>query len=189
MNTAKQALLPLVVFTGRFQPFHLDHLEMVRHALGLAERVLIGVTNPDEAQLVEHAASAHRHLASANPYSYQQRVQLIDAALQVEGIARERYDLVPFPLDAPERWPALVAPGTPQLVRVYSDWEREKVRRFTAAGYPPLVLEGKVARRLTATEIRRAMAAGEGVPASVPPGAQELLTLWHSAVAGGRHER
>jgi len=187
MTTAVAPSLPWVVFTGRFQPFHLDHLEMVRHALGLAERVLIGVTNADEANWIPHAASAHRHLASANPFSYQQRVQLIDAALQADAIARERYDIVPFPLDAPERWPALVAPGTPQLVRVYSDWEREKVRRFAAAGYPTLVVEGDVAKRLTATEIRRALSAGEGVPASVPRGAHALLKTWTGEGQGVFH--
>ena len=189
MTTAVAPSLPLVVFTGRFQPFHLDHLEMVRHALGLAERVLIGVTNADEANLIPHAASAHRHLASANPFSYQQRVQLIDAALQAETIARERYDIVPFPLDTPERWPALVAPGTPQLVRVYSDWEREKVRRFAAAGYPPLVVEGDAAKRLTATEVRRALAAGEAVPGSVPVGARELLQSWLGTTPEVAHAR
>jgi len=172
------ALLPLVMFTGRFQPFHRDHLEMVHHALGLAERVLIGITNPDEVARTEHPASAHRHLAAANPYSYAQREQLVNAALQAEGVAAQRYAIVPFPLETPAQWPAIVAPGTPQLVRVYSDWEREKVRRFAAAGHPPLVVEGDVARRLTATEVRRAMAAGEGVPASVPRGAYELLTAW-----------
>jgi len=189
MTTAVAPALPWVVFTGRFQPFHLDHLEMVRHALGLAERVLIGVTNADEANLMPHAASAHRHLASANPFSYQQRVQLIDAALQAETIARERYDIVPFPLDTPERWPGLVALGTPQLVRVYSDWEREKVRRFTAAGYPTLVVEGDAAKRLTATEIRRALSAGEGVPASVPRGAHALLKTWTDEGQGVSHAR
>jgi cytidyltransferase-like protein len=175
---AKALLLPLVVFTGRFQPFHRDHLEMVHHALGLSEKVLIGVTNPDAAQYVEHAASAHRHLAAANPYSYQQRQQLIDAALQADGIAAIRYDIVPFPLDTPALWSSFVAPGTPQLVRVFSDWELEKVRRFAAAGYPPLVVEGDPVNRVTATEVRRALAAGEAVPGSVPVGARELLQSW-----------
>jgi cytidyltransferase-like protein len=188
MTATTRTLLPLVVFTGRFQPFHFDHLEMVRHALRSAERVLIGITNPDEAQRVEHATSAHRHLAGANPYSYRQREQLIEAALQADGIARTRYDITPFPLDTPADWPALVAPGTPQLVRVYSAWEREKVRRFAAAGYPPLVVEGDVTKRLTATDIRRAIAAGEGVPGSVPRGAHELLTAWTDAAQGVTHE-
>ena len=172
------SLLPLVVFTGRFQPFHRGHLEMVHHALDLAEKVLIGVTNPDDAPRVAHAASPHRHLSASNPYSYQQRQQLIEAALHVDGVAATRYDIVPFPLDAPALWPRIVVPGTPQLVRVFSDWEREKVRRFAAAGYPPLVVEGDPTNRVTATEVRRALAAGEAVPGSVPCGTRELLQSW-----------
>jgi len=185
----KTSLLPLLVFTGRFQPFHLGHLEMVRHALGLAEKVLIGVTNPDEAQRVAHAASAHRHLSASNPYSYQQRLQLIEAALQADGIAHDRYGIVPFPLDTPALWSSIVAPGTPQLVRVFSDWEREKVRRFAAAGYPPLVVEGDPANRVTAMEVRRALAAGEAVPGSVPVGAHELLQSWLGTTPEVAHAR
>ena len=187
MNSAASARLPLVAFTGRFQPFHRDHLAMVRHALAIATHVVIGITNPDGAPRAAHPANAHRHLDEANPYSYAQREQLVTAALQADGIAAARYRIVPFPLDAPAEWPAIVPPGTPQLVRVFTDWEREKVRRFAAAGYPPIVIEGDIATRLTATEVRRCLAAGEGAPDSVPPGARELLVAWTAATrAAGR---
>lgn len=172
----------LLAVTGRFQPFHVDHLALVRHALGLAARVLIGITNPDGAARAAHPTSAHRHLADANPYSYAQREQLIDAALRADGIDAARVRIVAFPLDEPQRWPALLPPGTPQLVRIYSDWEREKARRFAAAGYPPRVLQGDPATRVTATEIRRRLAAGEPWQHWVPPGARELLAEWRGRV-------
>lgn len=187
MNSVASARLPLVAFTGRFQPFHRDHLAMVRHALALAESVLIGITNPDGAPRAAHPANDHRHLDEANPYSYAQRAELVQAALAADGIPADRYRIVPFPLDTPAEWPAILWPGTPQLVRVFTDWEQEKVRRFAAAGYPPIVVEGDLSTRLTATEVRRRLAAGEGPPDSVPPGARELLTAWTDAArAAGR---
>lgn len=178
---ASGARLGLIAVTGRFQPFHRDHLDLVQQALAIADRVLIGVTNVDAAALRQHPASPHRHLTTANPFSFEQRRQLIDAALTAAGVAIARYEIVPFPLDEPERWPATVPPGTPQLVRVFSDWEREKVRRFAAAGYPPRVLSGDAATRVSGSDIRGALQTHQSWQHWVPPGARELLQRWHGA--------
>ena len=175
---APGARLGLIAVTGRFQPFHRDHLDLVQQALAIADRALIGVTNADAAALRRHPASPHRHLPSANPYSFEQRRQLIDAALSTAGIAAARYEIVPFPLDEPERWPAIVRPGTPQLVRVFSDWEREKIRRFAAAGYPPQVLTGDMGSRVSGADIRVAMQGQQPWQHWVPRGARELLQSW-----------
>lgn len=179
--SALAARRDLLAVTGRFQPFHCDHLDLVQHALAIADRVLIGVTNADAAALRPHPASPHRHLASANPYSFEQRRQLIDAALTAAGVAAARYQVVPFPLDEPGRWPAIVPPGTSQLVRVFSDWEREKARRFAAAGYPPTVLTGDASSRVSGADIRASMQAGRPWQHWVPRGARELLQRWHGA--------
>jgi len=167
-----------IAVTGRFQPIHLDHLALLRHAFEIARQVFIGITNPEPGVRTAHPASAHRHLASANPWTYVERRTLIDAALRSEGVEPSRYTIVPFPLDEPARWPELLPRGTPQLVRVFSDWEREKVRCFAAAGYPPKVLEGDPATRLSASNIRCAMRNEEPWQHWVPPGPRELLAEW-----------
>jgi nicotinamide mononucleotide adenylyltransferase len=168
----------LAVVTGRFQPFHVQHLQLVLLALEQAAHVLVGVTNPEPEGHRAHPASAHRHLASANPYTYAQRRNAIDAALRAAGIEASRYSIAPFPLDAPDRWPEIVPPGTPQFVRVYSDWENEKVRRFEAAGHPAIVLPGDEATRVSGTEIRRRIGADEAWQELVPPGAREVVQSW-----------
>ena len=187
MSGTRDVPLPLIAFTGRFQPFHRQHLEMVRHALRLAERVVIGVTNPEDRPREQHPSSAHRHLAEANPLSFAQRRQLIEAALQADGIAVSQWEVIAFPLDGSEHWSSLIPPGTPQLVRVFSAWEREKVRRFAAAGYPPVILEGDAASRLSASAVRQALRDTRRVPVSVPPGARELLAGWLEPLARGCH--
>lgn len=171
-------MLPLISFTGRFQPFHCQHLEMVRFALHRASKVLIGITNPDEQHREQHPSSRHRHLAESNPLSLWQRRQLIEAALTQDGIAKSSWNIVAFPLEKSEQWPALVPRGTPQLVRVFSQWEREKVCRFEMAGYPTLVIEGDPATRLSASDVRTTLRNTHRVPTSVPPGARELLSCW-----------
>ncbi len=180
-------MLPLIAFTGRFQPFHCQHLEMVRFALQHASQILIGITNPDAEHREQHPSSRHRHLAESNPLSLWQRRQLIEAALIEDGLAKSSWDIVAFPLDQSERWPALVPLGTPQLVRVFSEWEREKVRRFEMAGYPTLVIEGDPAERLSASDVRTALRNTQQVPTSVPPGARELLGCWFNENSGAWH--
>jgi len=171
-------MLPLIAFTGRFQPFHCQHLEMVQFALQRASKVLIGITNPEDKNYEYHPSSSHRHLAESNPLSVIQRQQLIEAALSEDGILGSRWRVIAFPLDRPGCWPSLIPPRTPQLVRVFSAWEREKVRRFEAAGYPPLVVDGDSANRLSASDVRHSMRTTRQVPASVPPGAREWLGRW-----------
>lgn len=175
---ASATKIGLLAFTGRFQPFHVDHLAMARYAFDRAFRVVFGVTNADPTEREAHPASSHRHLASANPFSYAQRSSLIAASLRADGIVDSRFSIVPFPLDEPARWPALLPPGTPQLVRVFSEWEREKSRRFAAAGYPPMVLQGDLGSRICATDIRRCLQSGEPWQHWVPLGARELLREW-----------
>lgn len=189
MTAVSDMTRDLVCFTGRFQPFHAGHLEMVHAALGLARRVLIGVTNPDPTNTRAHAASAHRHRPDANPLSYPQRAAMITAALARDGIPAERFQITPFPLDTPTEWSSLLPPATPQLVRVFSDWEREKVRRFTDAGYPVIVLEGDPAARISGSDIRRQLARGEAWEHWVPPGARELVARFQGTVRANEADR
>ena len=162
-----------MAFTGRFQPFHKDHLDLVGYGLRHGERLVIGITNPDPRSLAAVAASAHRHLASANPFSYLERQRMIHAALDTAGVPRQRYDIVPFPLDAPAAWFAYIPSTAVQLVRVYSDWEREKVRQLAAGGYRLRVLPGDPAIRISGSTIRAALASSGSWRHWVPDGARE----------------
>ncbi|MCC5869015.1 MAG: adenylyltransferase/cytidyltransferase family protein [Gammaproteobacteria bacterium] len=165
-----------VAVTGRFQPFHVDHLELLKHALTLAEQVLICITNADARCLQPAAESAHRHMVAANPFTWFERLRIIEAALEHQGVARARYVITPFPLNAPGSWPAYVPAGTPHLVRIFSDWEREKCRRLRAGDYPVIELQGDPEHRVSASDIRAAMGCGD--PAwreHVPEGALSVL--------------
>jgi len=164
-----------IAVTGRFQPFHVDHLELLEEALSRAALVLIGITNPDHRSLQPAAASAHRHLVTANPFSYFERLLFIEAALEHHGVARTRYIITPFPLDEPSTWTAYVPAGTPQLVRIFSHWERDKSHRLAGA-YPVIELQGDAQRRVSASDIRAAMARGDdGWRRLVPAGTRTLL--------------
>ena len=168
-------MMPLGCVTGRFQPVHEQHLELFEKALAECERLVVAVTNPDAASRRFEAASAHRHTPWANPFSYFERARLLEVALRERGLG-ERATIVPFDLTRPAHWPEYVPVSARQFVRVYGAWEREKVRLLQAEGYGVAVIEGDIARRISASVIRAALQGGyERWHALVPPATVPLL--------------
>ena len=169
---------PAVAITGRFQPFHLDHLDLVQQGLALGGEVVIGITNPDHRSLKPVASSAYRHQLNANPFSYWERQQIIAAAMQELDVSADRFQIVPFPLDEPSTWFSYIPRTTQQLVRVYSDWEAEKVTTLRDGGYPVVLIEGDRSRKISASQVRSAMAAGEPWQHWLPKAAAKLLQAY-----------
>lgn len=66
----------LAVFIGRFQPFHKGHLQVIEHALNVADKVLV---------LVGSAGAAP---SPKNPWSYDDRRRMIWDSLQTSDVAR-----------------------------------------------------------------------------------------------------
>lgn len=165
---------PLGCVTGRFQPVHEQHLELVGLALQECAHVIVAVTNPDSGARHTEPTSAHRHTAAANPFSYVERAWLLDAALRGEGLG-EVTTVVPFDLTRPGVWAEYVPRRARQFVRVYSDWEREKADRLAAAGYPLELLDGDPSAKVDATDIRAALASGHGWEELVPPAVVPVL--------------
>lgn len=180
---------PLACVTGRFQPVHEQHLELFELALCEAEHLIVAVTNPDTGARHEEPTSAHRHLAEANPFTYFERLRLLQAALAERGLS-DRTSIVPFDLTRPGTWHEYVPAHTRQFVRAYSPWEREKASRLADAGYPVTVLDGDAATRLSAADIRARLgtdrrAWAELVPPAVVPALAELIA---ARTGGGTEE-
>jgi len=173
---------PVAVVTGRFQPFHNDHLSLVLLALDRADRVIVGITNPDRRSQVEHDSSAHRHLDSANPFTYIERLRVVTSALLAAGVPADRFDVVPFPLDAPCAWASYADDDALQVVRIFTAWEADKADALERNGYRVLRLTGSPADRLSASDIRRRMAEDLPWEHLVPDGARTVL------LGLGRHE-
>lgn len=160
--------------TGRFQPVHEQHLELIGMALTRAERAVVGVTNPDSSARRAEATSRHRHTSEANPFSYFERLTLLRAALRAEGW-EDRVMIVPFDLTRPACWPEYVPHDALQVVRVFSEWEREKARQLREAGYRVWEVAGDPASKVHATDIREAMARGGDWTTLVPAATVPLL--------------
>ncbi|WP_243653505.1 adenylyltransferase/cytidyltransferase family protein [Pseudonocardia endophytica] len=160
--------------TGRFQPVHVQHMELFGTALREADHLIVAVTNPDHSARHEESTSDHRHTDGANPFVYFERLRLLEAALDGAGFAG-RASVVPFDLTRPHVWPEYVPLHARQFVRVYDAWEREKADRLAGAGYTVTVLDGDPDSRVSASDIRAALASGTGWEAFVPPATVPLL--------------
>jgi cytidyltransferase-like protein len=171
-------MMSLGCVTGRFQPVHAQHLDLFDAALADCDHVVVAVTNPDSRARRQETASAHRHTPRANPFTYFERVLVLQAALDEWGRAGDA-TVVPFDLTRPDVWPEYVPITARQFVRAYGEWEREKARRLARAGYALTLLDGDPARRLSSSEIRARMWSGDDwqrlVPAATVPVLRRLL--------------
>jgi len=73
------------LYIGRFQPFHLGHLEAVRHILGKVDELVIVV------------GSAHDSHTIENPFTAGERITMIRLALKETKIDANRYTVLPLP--------------------------------------------------------------------------------------------
>lgn len=165
--------------TGRFQLLHRQHLELLLIGLARGRHLVVGITNPDPSARRAVPESEHRHRAGANPFTYFERLGFVTAALRAEGVAADRFSVVPFPLHQPALWEWYVPLGTLQLVRASSAWERAKAESL-GGGYRVEVLSPPGEGRLASSDLRRILDAGgpwqEAVPAATVPLVEAALS-------------
>ncbi|MDZ7814227.1 MAG: NUDIX domain-containing protein [Ideonella sp.] len=180
MNTF--AAPDLAVLIGRFQPFHHGHLVLLRSALSLAPRVAVVL------------GSAHHARTPRNPWTWQERAEMIQASLTAEE--RARTTLLPQrDLYNPARWASAVEASiqalSPQPQRVlllghekdssseylhaFPHWQQHLVPRQADIDATAL------RQRLWASRAEQLPDTLQALSADLPQGSQALLHAW----AGG----
>lgn len=168
----------LGVVMGRFQGLHLGHMEYLLAGAQRCEHLLVGVTHFDP---WEHAPEELRDLgrmnASANPFTYYERLAMLRDALTEAGLPRERFDIVPFPIEHSERIPEFIPREAVCYVTIYDQWGYHKRQVLTDLGFPTRVLWVRDdSQRLTSgTEVRRLIAEGKPWSHLVPPAVSRYL--------------
>lgn len=115
---------------GRFQLLHNIHIEMMRRAFNACEFVYIGITNFDSTYLENHS-SDHRFQPGDNPFTFFERLEMIRESLLGLGIKRERFEIVPFPIDKPELITSFVPENAIFFVTVVEDWSISKIQKLS----------------------------------------------------------
>jgi nicotinamide mononucleotide adenylyltransferase len=159
---------------GRFQPFHLEHLRYFRLAWEQSEQMIVGITNPDPSTIVADKLSRHRHLSEENPFTFTERLRMIQGTLREEGYPLERIFIVPLPIHNPERWAYYIPKGTAVFVVVYSPWERQKAERFRAAGFEVVVMDS-LKKGISGQQVRALLRSKGNWKSLVPPAVARFL--------------
>jgi nicotinamide-nucleotide adenylyltransferase len=109
------------LFVGRFQPFHVGHLEVCRRVAPLHDRLVVGIGSAQESHTL------------ANPFTAGERHELIDAALEDAGVANRA--IVPIPdLNRNALWVSHVESLVPRFRVVYTNNPLPR-ELFRARGY------------------------------------------------------
>ncbi len=160
---------------GRFQPFHLGHLEYLRGAAERSDEVYVGITNPDPSRVKPEPSDPARHLPESNPWSYAERMLMVKAAATDLGLGLARVHPIPFPVNEPELWPAYVPAGVTQYIRLFSDWGGTKLDRLREAGYEVVVLDEGAEKEISGADVREALRSGRSWEELVPPGVARVI--------------
>jgi nicotinamide-nucleotide adenylyltransferase len=97
-----------------------------------------------------------------------------------QGIARDAFMVVPFPINLPELYRWYVPLDATFFVTIYDDWGRAKLQRFNDLGLRTHVLRDvpNDEKGLSASQVRQLMQQGGNWQSLVPPAAARLLVQW-----------
>lgn len=97
------------LFIGRFQPFHRGHLSVVQRTLKEAENLVIGI------------GSSQENGTANNPYTFEERRDMILAALKDHSIDTSRITIIAIPdIDDAAHWVDHVIQLVPPFEGVYT---------------------------------------------------------------------
>ncbi len=157
---------------GRFQPFHDGHLEYVKWAADVADRLIVGITNSDPSHTEKERADSERHCPEANPFRYFERLRMVREAVD-DSTIDVPVEICPFPINRPELWDYYAPKSCVHFVYVLEDWHEVKVDRLRDQGRR--VRTKPKQRDISATQIREAMAENEEWKAHLPSAVIERI--------------
>ena len=175
--TPDGSIVPEGMVHGRFQPFHLGHLEYVLEAARCCQQLIVGLTNPDPLRTRFEADDPYRSDPAANPFPYHVRCLMVQRSLVEAGVDAGRFTIVPFPIHDSHLWAHYVPTGVTHFLRVLSPWGVTKVRQLKAAGYPVVDLAREGINTISGTEVRRRWRGGDDWRALVPDAVAEIMVM------------
>jgi len=130
------------LFIGRFQPFHLGHLDALKQALTENDRIIIGI------------GSSEQNYTEENPFTAGERFEMIEATMQAEGIPCEKYVIIPVRnIDNFSLWASHTKLLCPTFQKLYTG--SHIVKELFEKHAPDIeIIDLKINLDVNATEIR-----------------------------------
>ena len=130
---------------GRFQPFHLGHLQAVRHILKKVDEIVIVIGSAQESHTLE------------NPFTGGERITMTRIALRDARLDSDKYIVMPLPdSEFHKVWVAHLLSQTPEFHVGFTN-EPLTGRLLKEAGYKVEKIPMFQRSIYTATEVRRRM--------------------------------
>ncbi len=151
------------LYVGRFQPFHLGHLDAIQEVLAQVDELVI---------VIGSAQYSHR---SNNPFTAGERLVMIRRALEEANVDSSRLWVVPVPdVHLHMLWVSAVEGYTPKFNALYSN-EPLTRRLFMEAGYPVKNIKLFERRLYMSTIVREKMVAGDSWTELVPKSVADFI--------------
>lgn len=170
---------------GRFHMIHWGHMEYLLECKKRCEFLFIGVSDCDPANGYFHRqykddGTNNVFRSLDNPiytFTYFERALMITEAMAGEGVPRDEFMVVPFPVHFPYLLKYYVPQEAVIYITVYDEWGEGKPALFGSLGYQTELLWRRTMdeRFTTATEVRRRVADREDYCSLVPQGVLKVL--------------
>lgn len=171
-------MIKLGFIHGRFQLFHNEHLQYALDAKKRCERLIVGITSPENAALIREEVDPHRSNACDNPFTFYERFEMVKAALLGAGIPREDFEIVPYPIERPEVLPNYIPLSATSFFTIYDQWGYEKLHRLSELGYDTFVIP-RGDKGMCSTEIRTKIVEDDDWKYMVPEAVYNYITENH----------
>jgi nicotinamide-nucleotide adenylyltransferase len=149
------------LFIGRFQPFHLGHLDAVKFGLSKVENLWIGI------------GSSNKSNEKKNPFSADERKQMILSSLDNDTLARTKIYYVPD-IDDHAKWTHHVDSLVPKYDIVFSNDDFTQ-SLYQKRGIKVIPVPLKERENFSGTNIREMIAMGKNWMELVPEGTKKVL--------------
>lgn len=148
---------------GRFQPFHLGHLEAVKHAMKGCDYLYVVV------------GSAQKSHERENPFTAAERITMVKGALDAGGVDPARWMAIPIPdADSHSLWVSTVESMVPSFDVVFTN-DSLTFLLFKQRGYDVHTVPYLDRMRYSATNVRDRILERKDWEDLVPPEVAKLV--------------
>ena len=152
------------LYVGRFQPFHLGHLDTIKIVLKSVDELVVVI-----------GSAQYSHNAN-NPFTAGERLVMVRRALEEAGIAYSRLWIVPVPdVHLHMLWVSALEGYTPKFNVVYSN-EPLTRRLFMEKGYKVKNIRFFERKNYNSTLVREKMLKDESWTSLVPKSVAQFIT-------------
>jgi len=148
---------------GRFQPFHLGHLDLVKQILKECDEVLITIT------------SSQFNYLEKDPFTAGERIDMIHSSLKESSLDMRKCIVVAIENQFNiATWPSYLKSMLPPFEKVYSgnDYVKMLLSDFGVSVVTPVFLDRQ---KYNATRIRSMIISGENWEELVPPAISKFM--------------